>query len=162
VLEEEKWEPVVEIVKEKLLTPVGLRTLAPGEKDYKPKYYGDLRARDAAYHQGTVWPWLLGPFIDAWFKVHPGDTEAVSQFLSAFDKHLSEGAMGSVSEIFDAETPYTAVDFSRPAAIVLGGEAEGLSATWRKVIWASSREKAMPVTTSCSMISSSSQMSVPS
>jgi predicted glycogen debranching enzyme len=108
VLEEEKWEPVVQVVREKLLTPFGLRSLAPGEKDYKPKYYGDLRARDAAYHQGTVWPWLLGPFIDAWFKVHPGDSEAVSQFLSAFDKHLGEGAVGSVSEIFDAEPPYIA------------------------------------------------------
>ena len=54
-----------------LLTPVGLRSLAPGEPDYKPKYDGDLRARDAAYHQGTVWAWLIGPFIDAWLKTHP-------------------------------------------------------------------------------------------
>ena len=57
---------------ERLLTPVGLRSLAPGHPDYKPKYFGDLRARDAAYHQGTVWAWLIGPFIDAWLKVHPG------------------------------------------------------------------------------------------
>ncbi len=56
----------------RLLTPVGLRSLAPGEPDYKPQYYGDLRARDAAYHQGTVWAWLIGPFIDAWLRVHPG------------------------------------------------------------------------------------------
>jgi glycogen debranching enzyme len=48
-----------------------LRTLAPAHADYKPRYYGDLRARDAAYHQGTVWPWLIGPFIDAWITAHP-------------------------------------------------------------------------------------------
>ncbi len=59
-------------VSERLLTPVGLRSLAPGHPDYKAQYYGDLRARDAAYHQGTVWAWLIGPFIDAWLKVHPG------------------------------------------------------------------------------------------
>ncbi len=63
----------VQVVKDRLLTPVGLRSLAPGEKDYKPKYDGDLRSRDAAYHQGTVWAWLIGPFIDAWLKVHPDD-----------------------------------------------------------------------------------------
>ena len=56
-----------------LLTPVGLRSLAPGHPDYKATYYGDLRARDAAYHQGTVWAWLIGPFIDAWLRVHPDD-----------------------------------------------------------------------------------------
>ena len=60
------------MVRERLLTPVGLRSLAPGHPDYKAKYYGDLRSRDAAYHQGTVWAWLIGPFIDAWLKVHPG------------------------------------------------------------------------------------------
>ena len=61
------------VVQEKLLTPVGLRSLAPDHPDYKPRYFGDLRARDAAYHQGTVWGWLIGPFIDAWLKVHPDD-----------------------------------------------------------------------------------------
>src|SRR5205823_4603386 len=60
VLEEAKWQPVVEAVKAKLLTPVGLRSLAPGSPDYKAQYYGDLRSRDAAYHQGTVWAWLIG------------------------------------------------------------------------------------------------------
>ena len=56
-----------------LLTPVGLRSLAPGHPDYKAKYYGDLRSRDAAYHQGTVWAWLIGPFVDAWLALHPDD-----------------------------------------------------------------------------------------
>ena len=65
ILDRERWEPVMQVVRERLLTPVGLRSLAPGEPDYKPRYYGDLRARDAAYHQGTVWAWLIGPYIDA-------------------------------------------------------------------------------------------------
>ena len=65
VLDRTRWEPVLETVKRRLLTPVGLRSLAPGHPDYKAKYYGNLRARDAAYHQGTVWGWLIGPFLDA-------------------------------------------------------------------------------------------------
>ena len=107
ILDEDKWQPVLQIVKDKLLTPYGLRTLAPGEKDFKPKYDGDLRARDAAYHQGTVWPWLLGPFVDAWLKIYPHDARSVAEFLSAFDGHLEDGAIGSIGEIFDAEQPYT-------------------------------------------------------
>ncbi len=63
VLDRSRWEPVMQIVRDRLLTPVGLRSLAPGHADYKAKYYGDLRARDAAYHQGTVWAWLIGPFV---------------------------------------------------------------------------------------------------
>ena len=66
-------EPCFDVVRERLVTPVGLRSLAPGHPDYKPQYYGDLRARDAAYHQGTVWAWLIGPFIDAYLRVYPGD-----------------------------------------------------------------------------------------
>jgi hypothetical protein len=91
----------------KLLTPVGLRSLSPDHKDYKPKYDGDLRARDAAYHQGTVWAWLIGPFIDAWLKVHPGDFEGAGKFLDGFQPHLREACIGSISEIFDAEPPFT-------------------------------------------------------
>src|SRR4029079_15673375 len=73
VLEERHWKPVLDVVKERLLTPVGLRSLSRDHPDYKAKYFGDLRARDAAYHQGTVWAWLIGPFIDAWLKRHPKD-----------------------------------------------------------------------------------------
>jgi len=90
-----------------LLTPVGLRSLAPDHKDYKPKYDGDLRVRDGAYHQGTVWAWLIGPFIDAWLKVHPGDFEAAGKFLDGFERHLGDACIGSISEIFDAEPPFT-------------------------------------------------------
>ncbi len=94
-------------VVERLLTPMGLRTLAPGEPDYKPRYDGDLRARDAAYHQGTVWAWLVGPFIDTWQKVYPDKLQTPCDLLSGFRAHLNEAGMGTISEIFDAEAPYT-------------------------------------------------------
>jgi glycogen debranching enzyme len=90
-----------------LLTPVGLRTLAPGHPDYKPRYYGDLRTRDAAYHQGTVWPWLIGPFIDAWLKTYPKAVPEARRMLEGLLAHLDDGCVGSVSEIFDAEPPFT-------------------------------------------------------
>ncbi|MBA3231522.1 MAG: glycogen debranching enzyme family protein [Acidobacteria bacterium] len=108
VLDRERWPAVLDVVRERLLTPVGLRSLAPGHPDYKPRYYGDLRSRDAAYHQGTVWGWLIGPFVDAWLAVHPDDAEGARRLLDGFDAHLEEGAIGSISEIFDAEAPYTA------------------------------------------------------
>jgi predicted glycogen debranching enzyme len=107
ILESRRWSRVLDVVKQNLLTPFGLRTLAPSDKGYKRKYDGDLRSRDAAYHQGTVWPWLLGPFVDAWMKVHPDDRDTASTFLERFDEHLGEGAVGSIGEIFDAEPPYT-------------------------------------------------------
>jgi predicted glycogen debranching enzyme len=107
VLEQRHWEAVLETVRKELFTPVGLRTLSRGNPDFKPKYFGDLRARDAAYHQGTVWAWLIGPFIDAWLKVHPGDRLQTRKFLDGFVPHLDDGCVGSVNEIFDAEPPYT-------------------------------------------------------
>jgi predicted glycogen debranching enzyme len=107
VLDPERWAPVLESVEQRLLTPLGLRSLAPDQPDYKPKYFGDLRARDAAYHQGTVWAWLIGPFIDAWLKVHPGDVQGARAFLKGFAIHLDEGSVGSVNEIFVADPPFT-------------------------------------------------------
>jgi predicted glycogen debranching enzyme len=107
VLERERWASVMDVVQKRLLTPVGLRSLAPGHPDYKPRYYGDLRSRDAAYHQGTVWGWLIGPFVDAWLKLHPGDLFRARSFLNGFVPHLGEACVGSISEIFDAEPPYT-------------------------------------------------------
>jgi glycogen debranching enzyme len=107
VLDQDKWKPVVEAVKAKLLTPVGLRSLAPGSPDYKPQYYGDLRSRDAAYHQGTVWAWLIGAFVDAWLRVYPDRVAEARRFLIGFDKHLDEAGVGTISEVFDAEPPFT-------------------------------------------------------
>jgi predicted glycogen debranching enzyme len=106
VLEPSRWEAVLSVVRNRLLTRVGLRSLAPGSPDYKPQCYGDLRSRDAAYHQGTVWSWLIGPFIDAWLKMHPEDRAGARKWLDGLTDHLSEACIGSVSEIFDAEPPF--------------------------------------------------------
>jgi predicted glycogen debranching enzyme len=106
VLARERWEPVMRTVRERLLTPVGLRSLAPDHPDYKPRYDGDLRSRDAAYHQGTVWGWLIGPYLDAWLKVHPEDLEGARALIEGFERHLTQACVGSISEIFDAEEPY--------------------------------------------------------
>ncbi len=107
VLDKARWRSVVDTVQRRLLTPYGLRTLAPGHPDYRARYYGDLKSRDAAYHQGTVWPWLIGPYIDARLRVYPEEHDVARTTLQAFGPHLSEAGVGSVSEIFDAELPYT-------------------------------------------------------
>jgi predicted glycogen debranching enzyme len=105
ILERSRWAAVVDTATKFLLTPVGLRSLAPGEPDYKPRYDGDLRSRDAAYHQGSVWAWLIGPYIDALAKVHPERCRL--ELLQGFEAHLNEACVGSISEIFDAEPPHT-------------------------------------------------------
>ncbi|MFO0867287.1 MAG: amylo-alpha-1,6-glucosidase, partial [Gemmataceae bacterium] len=107
ILDPSRWKQVVETVRTRLLTPVGLRSLAPGHADYKARYFGNLRSRDAAYHQGTVWGWLIGPYFDAWKKTHADKSGTAHQLLQGFADHLSEACMGSISEIFDAEDPYT-------------------------------------------------------
>jgi predicted glycogen debranching enzyme len=107
VLDAARWERVVDVVRERLVTPVGLRSLSRTHPDYKARYFGDIRARDAAYHQGTVWAWLVGPFVDAWLRVHPADHDGARRWLERFETHLSEACVGSVSEIFDAEPPFT-------------------------------------------------------
>jgi predicted glycogen debranching enzyme len=107
VLARDRWEPVVRTVRDKLLTPVGLRSLAPGDPDFKPRYFGDLRARDAAYHQGTVWAWLVGPFVDAWLRVYPEDHRGAREAIEGFVHHLDDACVGSISEVFDAEPPFT-------------------------------------------------------
>jgi predicted glycogen debranching enzyme len=106
VLDESRWAAVLDVVSQRLLTPFGMRTLAEGHPDYKAQYFGDLRARDAAYHQGTVWAWLIGPFIDAWLRVNPGAQAKARMLLDSFDTHLSEACVGSISEIFDATRPH--------------------------------------------------------
>ncbi len=107
----ERARRVVACVEQRLWTPLGLRSLAPEEPGYAPRYEGDSSARDAVYHQGTVWPWLMGPFVDAWVRVR-GNTaaarlEARSRFVEPLLAHLSEAALGHVSEIADAEAPFT-------------------------------------------------------
>jgi predicted glycogen debranching enzyme len=107
VLDRERWPRVMEVVEKKLLTPVGLRSLSPDHPHYKRKYFGDLRARDAAYHQGTVWPWLIGPFVDAWLKLHPGELQRARRFLGGLIADVREACVGTISEICDADEPYT-------------------------------------------------------
>ncbi|MGZ8096192.1 MAG: amylo-alpha-1,6-glucosidase, partial [Methylosarcina sp.] len=108
ILDREHWESVFRNAKSRLLTPVGLRTLSPDHPDYKSNYHGDLRTRDAAYHQGTVWPWLLGPYVDAWLRVYPDHRKEIRDFLDQLlERHLHEACIGSVSEVFDAEGLYS-------------------------------------------------------
>ncbi len=107
VLDQGHWSAVLEIARQKLLSPVGLRSLGPAERDYKSRYSGDLRAHDAAYHQGTIWAWLIGPFIDAWLRVHPDQITSARRFLEGFEPHLDEHGTGTISEIFDADPPFT-------------------------------------------------------
>jgi len=88
-----------------LLTSYGLRSLAPGHPDYRPRYGGGVRERDGAYHQGTVWAWLLGHYALAEYRVH-GDRSAARQRLAPIADHLLDGGLGTVSEIFDAAAPH--------------------------------------------------------
>ena len=97
---------MLDVVCQRLLTPVGLRSLARGHPDYQARYEGDLRARDAAYHQGTVWPWLIGPLVDAWMRVHQ-DAAGARRLLDGLIAHLDQACMGSISEVFDAEAPFS-------------------------------------------------------
>ena len=100
---------IVNTVEERLLTPFGLRTLDPRDPRYVPHYKGDPAARDAAYHQGTVWPWLIGPFLTAYQKVHGKSTKVQSHIrahLALLLTHLWEAGLGTVSEIFDGDMPH--------------------------------------------------------
>jgi predicted glycogen debranching enzyme len=107
ILERERWSDVLDVCVRELLTPVGLRSLSPRHRDYKARYFGDLRTRDAAYHQGTVWGWLIGPFFDAYRKVRPAERDELRRIVDGFTPHLEEACIGSVSEIFDGEPPFT-------------------------------------------------------
>jgi predicted glycogen debranching enzyme len=101
---------VLEVVEASLWTPIGLRSLAPSEPGYAAHYAGSMSERDAAYHQGTLWPWLLGPFIEAWVKARGGSpaarSEAGARFVEPWRAHLSVGGVGHVSEIADADPPH--------------------------------------------------------
>ncbi|HRH50595.1 MAG TPA: amylo-alpha-1,6-glucosidase [Panacibacter sp.] len=109
----DKAKAVLQIAEEKLYTPVGLRSLAPDDIHYIKTYGGDVYKRDSAYHQGTVWSWLLGPYIDA-IMSEPGfvgfdrlsGKEKVKKIIADFTYHLNEGCIASVSEIFDGDAPY--------------------------------------------------------
>jgi glycogen debranching enzyme len=111
VLDGERARRVVDVVERQLWTPAGLRSLGPGEPGYRGRYGGDMRQRDGAYHQGTVWPWLAGAFVEAWVRVR-GDTpdarhEAGARFLSPLISHYEASAPGHIAEIADGDAPHT-------------------------------------------------------
>jgi predicted glycogen debranching enzyme len=100
---------ILRLVEDQLLTPVGLRTLSPTDSRYRGRYEGGVLERDGAYHQGTVWPFLLGPFVTAWIKVHgkkPSTLKQARSFLDGIGAHLKEACLGQVSEIFDGDAPH--------------------------------------------------------
>lgn len=111
LLEGERARRVVNTVETNLLTPIGLRSLAPSEPGYAPHYEGGVVQRDGSYHQGTVWPWLTGPFVEAWLRVRNNTIEARAEarerFLDPLRKHLDDAGLGHISEIADAEYPHT-------------------------------------------------------
>jgi len=148
VLARERWASVMRIVRDRLVTPVGLRSLAPGDSEYKPHYFGDLRARDAAYHQGTVWGWLVGPFVDAWLKVYPDDVAGAQHAIEGFVPHLDDGCVGSISEVFDAEPPFT----PRGCIAQAWSVAEVLR-VWMRVAQHRSRIRLDPTTTEAAVAS---------
>ena len=89
-----------------LLTSFGLRSLAPDHPKFQGHYGGDVIERDGAYHQGTVWSWLMGPFVAAHLRVY-GDPQAARSFLTPILHHLSDAGLGTISEIFDGDPPFT-------------------------------------------------------
>ena len=111
LLEEESARAVVDAVEASLLTPKGLRSLGPQEPGYRPRYEGGVVQRDGSYHQGTVWPWLIGPFVEAWVRVRGNSQAAIedarNRFLPPLYEHLNEAGLDHVSEISDAEAPHT-------------------------------------------------------
>ncbi|TAM52702.1 MAG: glycogen debranching protein [Burkholderiaceae bacterium] len=112
LLQGERALQVVNVVEQHLWTPAGLRSLAPGEAGYAPHYQGDVRARDGSYHQGTVWPWLMGAFVQAWVRVHGNNTvarqTARSRFLQPLLARMEMAGLGHLGEIADGDAPHTA------------------------------------------------------
>ncbi|MBF0490964.1 MAG: glycogen debranching enzyme family protein, partial [Candidatus Omnitrophica bacterium] len=109
ILDTDKFPKVLSLVENELLTPMGLRTLSAKHPHYKGVYIGNLKEREEAYHQGTVWPWLMGPFISALLKTEGRNTqtmERVRGLLKPFEEHLRTAGLGQISEICDGDSPY--------------------------------------------------------
>jgi predicted glycogen debranching enzyme len=111
LLDDAQARAVLDQVEAQLLTPLGLRTLAPSDPAYRGHYGGSPLERDGAYHQGTVWPWLLGPFVEAWLRVHGAEPDAEAQakvrFLDPLYAHLDHAGLDHLSEIADGDAPHT-------------------------------------------------------
>jgi predicted glycogen debranching enzyme len=108
LIEGDRAHSALDVITSKLLTPYGLRTLSPDDPRYQASYQGDQRARDAAYHMGMAWPWLMGPYLDAHLRLER-DRELVRRLLEPFLAHLSDAGLGTISEIFEPEPPYRPV-----------------------------------------------------
>jgi len=109
LLSGEKALAILSVIERDLLTPFGLRSLAPSDPQYRGIYGGGVDQRDAGYHQGPVWPWLVGHFISAYLRVHGRNSDSVaraSSWLAAFKAHLREAGLGFISEIFDGDPPH--------------------------------------------------------
>jgi predicted glycogen debranching enzyme len=107
LLPRDKALRVLAVVKRHLLTPVGLRTLAPSDPRYQGRYDGGPQSRDAAYHQGTVWPYLIGIYFDSVIRLHGEEGKAAArEWLGAFAPHLRDAGLGTVSEVFDGDPPH--------------------------------------------------------
>jgi predicted glycogen debranching enzyme len=138
LLDEEPARAVVEAVENSLLTPMGLRSLGPGEPGYCARYEGGVVRRDGSYHQGTVWPWLMGAFVEAWVRVRGNSPsareEARNRFLPPLYDHLKEAGLGHLSEIADGDAPHrprgcpfqawSLGEFLRLERVVLGGSSQ--------------------------------------
>jgi glycogen debranching enzyme len=109
MLSKDRAASVLRVVEQELLTPRGLRTLSPQDPNYIGRYEGDPRSRDGAYHQGTVWPWLMGPFITAYVKTFGAKAgrKFATEWLSHFQDQFTEACLGQISEIFDGDAPHT-------------------------------------------------------
>lgn len=102
----QKAEKILKVVREKLLTPYGLRSLERENENYRGSYDGDISSKDRAYHQGTVWSWLIGPFISAASRIKENDQELENMINSLIEDHLTDAGLGTISEIFDGDKPH--------------------------------------------------------
>ncbi|MGC9258547.1 MAG: amylo-alpha-1,6-glucosidase [Phycisphaerae bacterium] len=133
MLDEDKAKSIIQVVHDRLWTPMGLRTLAPGSPGYQGRYQGDQVARDHAYHQGTVWPWLMGPFVSGYVKTMgntPQSRADAWEFLAPFAAHMTQAGLGSISEIADGDSPHT----PRGCFAQAWSVAEVLRALWEDVL----------------------------
>ncbi|HQI11342.1 MAG TPA: amylo-alpha-1,6-glucosidase [Bacteroidales bacterium] len=104
----DQMKSILDIANRVLVTPRGLRSLSPSDEEYKGIYSGDQATRDRAYHQGTVWPWLLGPFCDGWLRVYgEGGVSRVRKLIMGFEETLTEAGISTISEIFDGDPPHS-------------------------------------------------------
>ncbi len=153
LLPEERCRAVLDVVEENLLVSSGLRSLAAGSDGYVPHYVGGVWERDSAYHQGTVWPWLLGPFVEAWVRCRGSSLEAQREarrrFVEPWRRQLTQAGVGHVQEITDAEAPFTArgcpfqawsvSELLRVERWILGGEAHEQAETMQPQLGTSGR-----------------------